>query len=118
MTDSAFDAAVNAVWDQAVAIQKDTAQGVLDLLTDAAAQIDQLLARQPTDWQQWALPQLKKQIEQEMAAFGAAAGQTLGAGAEASFEAGIRLVDQPVAAGNGAAEPGIVLQAHLPRLDR
>lgn len=118
MTDSAFDGAVGAVWDQAVAIQKDTAQGVLDLLTDAAAQIDQLLARQPTDWQQWALPQLKKQIEQEMAAFGAAAGQTLGAGAEASFEAGIRLVDQPVAAGNGAAEPGIVLQAHLPRLDR
>jgi len=127
-----FEQNAHAVWNEAVAIQVDTAGEIVRQLKLTLERIDALTAAQPTDWQQWYLPQLRREVEQAIVQFGEKSGDVMAAGAEASWAKGVELVDQPLAEGpggsaanlnNGAgraggSKPGIRLEGMVPRLDR
>lgn len=113
-----FEENAHAVWNEAVAIQVDTAGEIVRQLGLTLDRIDALMAAQPSDWQQWYLPQLRREVEQTIAQFGATAGEAMVAGAEESWGKGIDLVDMPLAEGPGGGEPGIRLEGMVPRLDR
>ncbi|MEO5341091.1 MAG: phage head morphogenesis protein [Magnetococcus sp. MYC-9] len=57
-----------------------------------------MLDDQPSDWQRWYLPQLQKQVYLKMLAYAQEAGQVVAAGAEDGWNAGVQLVDAPLAA--------------------
>jgi len=116
--ETAFETAAHAQWDRATALQRDTAQAIVDLLAQTQQRLAALLADQPTDWQQWALPALRKQVELYLSEFAAAAGQNLGQAAEIAHDVGQAMVDAPLAAGPDKAGHGVELQVFLPRLDR
>jgi len=107
-----FEDTAHGVWNEAVAIQVDTAGEITRQLNLTLERIDALMAGQPSDWQQWYLPQLRKSVEHVLGEFGADAGQVMHDGAAASWDKGIELVDAPLATG------GIQLDGMAPRLDR
>lgn len=69
-----------------MAIQVDTAGEITRQLNLTLTRIDELLAGQPTDWQHWYLPQLRRQVTDILAEFGAAAGAAMRDGAEKSWD--------------------------------
>lgn len=111
-TEGEFEDAAHGVWNDAVAIQVDTAGEITRQLNLTLTRIDELLAGQPTDWQHWYLPQLRRQVTDILAEFGAAAGAAMQDGAEKSWDKGVELVDVPLATG------GIAVEAMVPTLDR
>lgn len=109
--DRAFRAARRASARRLTAIQRDTDAEVRRILAAAAASVRETLAGQPTDYQRWALPRLKRQIEAELAAAGERAGAAIAGGAALSHEAGAALIDGPLKAG------GIAIEGRLQQLD-
>ena len=90
---------------------RGTAGEITSLLKGALEEIKTLLASQPSDYQRWQLPQLKRSIESTMAEFERGGSRALSDGARQAFAAGQQLVDAPIDAG------GIRIAAVLPELD-
>lgn len=109
--DRAFAKARTAERRRLTRIQRDTHAELLRLLKTAEERIAGILAATPTDYQAWMLPQQQAAIRQAMDDIGRQMGQRLDESAVASWQAGIDLVDRPIAAG------GLNIAAVLPALD-
>ena len=95
---------------EAMAIRRDTYNEVVRLLRQAESDIIALLQSSPTEYQAFQLPRLLRQIRAALADIGPGASDTLRRAADASWRAGISLVDAPLAAG------GVRVAAMLPAL--
>lgn len=87
----------------------ETRDEIVRLLKEAAARIRVILAGQPTDYQQWALPRLQREIQQALAEFGESASAQISTAAGRAWQLGQDLVDRPLAAAGISAQ--ISLQA-------
>lgn len=85
------------------AIQKDTDKEIRRLLKKALADInrDLALAPDPKSWQSFHLTNLKKNVASALDAMERAASSKLGSAAGQSWQAGVDLVDKPLAAAGG-----------------
>lgn len=99
---------------QRTALQRDTTKEVIRLLRVALRNVRNLLAGQPTDYQQWSLPQLERQIVAKLAEFERRASAAADTGMTRSWSTGKDLVDQALARVGGTA--GEVLVATLPEI--
>lgn len=77
----------------------DTNKEIVRLLKEADARIRAILAGQPTDYQQWALPRLQREIQQTLAQFGESAASEISTAAGKAWQLGQDLVDKPLDAG-------------------
>ena len=115
MTDAqrakAFRAARAEVLKFRTQIQRATAGEITRLLKEAQDHIRTILASAPSDYQNWALPQLQKSIVAALDDFESAAASRIGTAAGTSWEAGQSLVDAPITAG------GVRIAAVLPGID-
>ena len=93
------------------AIIRDTQAEIFRLLDLAEQQIKTRIANAPTDWETFFLPQLQSQIRAAMSTFASEAGPATAGSASTAWQAGIHLVDKPIAAG------GIQIAAYLPAID-
>lgn len=109
--DRAFSRARTAERRRLPRIQRDTHAELLRLLKTAEERIAGILAATPTDYQAWMLPQQQAAIRQAMDDIGKQMGQRLDESAVASWQAGIDLVDRPLAAG------GLNIAGVLPQID-
>jgi hypothetical protein len=109
--DAAFRRALNEILKRRTSVQRGTRDEIVRSLKLALERVKTTLAAAPSDYQAWSLPQLERQIRQVLAEFQTAASQTLGSAASTSWEAGIALVDAPLAAG------GLNVAAVLPQID-
>lgn len=109
--DAAFRSAQLDVLKLRTQIQRGAASEIAKLLQTALAEIKTTLASQPSDYQRWQLPQLKRAVEQALDEFEHGAVSTLGTAAGRSWEAGQSLVDEPLDAG------GLRIAATLPAID-
>lgn len=105
----AFDAAVKAGLKHKTRIQSDAHAEIVRLLKVAQAQIIVTLQNQPTDYQRWSLPDLQFEINRMLKEFGDAGANAIGSAAGESWQAGLDLVDKPLAATS--------IVAALPHLD-
>ena len=80
-------------------------------LKDALDRINVILAAQPSDYQQWSLPRLAKEIQQALAQFGEQAAAGISTAAGDAWQLGQDLVDRPLIAG------GVRLEAALGAID-
>lgn len=96
-------------------IRKDTYGEIRRLLAQAQTRIQVILAGQPSDYQQWILPQLTREIRAALSAVERQAGNLAEQAASRSWEAGIDLVDRPLAAG-GVVVAGVLPQISLDQL--
>lgn len=94
----AFRKARNAAAQARTAILADTRAEVLRLLKLARERIQTVLAAQPTDYQQWYLPQLQREIERALAELGESSAAALSDAAGDAWRAGQDLVDDPLEA--------------------
>jgi len=92
-------------------IQIDTREEVLRLLKTAQDRIAGILAGTPSEFQAFMLPQLQQAIRQAMQDMSAQAATNLDASAQDMWQAGLDLVDRPLAAG------GISIAGVLPQID-
>jgi len=92
-------------------IQIDTREEVLRLLKTAQARIAGILAGTPSEFQVFLLPQLQQSIRQAMQDMSTQAAANLDVSARAMWQAGLDLVDQPLAAG------GLSIAGVLPQID-
>lgn len=92
-------------------IQRDTFAAIEGLLNEAGDQINTTLAATPTDYQAWQLPQLQQAINQATNELAELSTGRLSQGAGQMRQAGIDLLDAPIAAG------GINISAVLPEID-
>ena len=93
------------------AIIRDTQAEIFRLLDLAEQQIKTRIANAHTDWETFFLPQLQSQIRAAMSTFASEAGPATAGSASTAWQAGIHLVDKPIAAG------GIQIAAYLPAID-
>lgn len=105
----AWKAAEKAAQAERKRLLETTRDAVVALLDKAKADITLTLAGQPSDYQQWRLSELNKEIDRVMAELGQRSGQVLSSAAGAAWEGGIAAIDAPMA----AAE----IKAMLPHLD-
>ena len=82
---------------------------VLALLEKAKADITLTLAGQPTEYQQWRLSELNREVDRVTAEIGRSAGQVLASAAIQAWEGGIAALDKSLAAAK--------FQVMLPHLD-
>lgn len=94
-----------------IRIQRDTSAEVRRLLLDAEREILALLSAAPSDYRRWQLAELQRQVARILAAIDAPASDLVGGGLARSWEAGVDLVDAPLAAG------GVELAGSLMALD-
>jgi len=92
-------------------IQRDTQKEITRLLKTAEKRAREALAAAPSDWEQFYLPQLQRSVNQALGEFGQQASGVISTATGTSWQAGINLVDQPIAAG------GIRLDALLPSIN-
>lgn len=115
MTDAqrakAFRAAQAEVLKFRTQIQRATAGEITRLLREAQDHIRTILAAAPSDYQNWALPQLQKSIAAALDDFETAAVSRLGTAAGTSWETGRQSVLAPIEAG------GVRIAAMLPEID-
>lgn len=112
----AFDRARAQVVRGRTALLIDTRNEIQRLLREALVKIQTILAAQPTDYQQWALPRLAQEIRQQLALFDAGAGGVMSEAAARAWQLGQDLVDKPlaaVAAAQGAAVSATQVHAAL-----
>lgn len=107
---AAFNKARAAQIRAGLKIRKDTYGEIIRLLQAAEQRITQQLAAAPSDYQQFYLPKLQRAVRDALAAVGAESADIVRSGADASWQAGLDLVDKPLAAG------GIQLQGLVPRI--
>lgn len=93
------------------AIQRDTMREVDRYLREAADRIAIAIAGQPSDFERWRLPQLRRSVEAALREAGQDSGPAVAGGATRSWRAGADLVDEPLRAG------GVALDAILPLVD-
>ncbi len=92
-------------------IRKDTYTEIKSLLNQAEADIKVILATQPSDYQQWVLPKIQQQIRNTLDQVAETSATKLSQSANTSWQMGLDLVDQPIAAG------GIRIAGMLPHVD-
>lgn len=107
----AFERAIRANVGRRTRLMQDTRAEVVRLLNAARDKINATLAAQPSDYQQWQLPQLVREIERAIAELNNATGTAIGGSADRAWELGRDLVDEPLEAG------GIRVAGIAPRLD-
>ena len=88
---------------------EDTRAEVIALLEKAKADITLTLASQPSDYQQWRLTELNKEINRVLGELGQRSGQSLSSAAGAAWDGGVAAIDSAMA----AAE----IKTMLPHLD-
>ena len=108
----AFDAEVKAQAKRRNAIQQDTVDQVVAALRQAFTNINKKLQDQPSDYQLWHFPRVKKAIETALLAFGETAGAHASAGQARAFDAGEDLVVNPLKAA------GLNIEGIFPRIDK
>lgn len=92
-------------------IQRDTHAEIIRLLELSHARIAAQLAALPTEFQQFLLPKTQRAIRATLSEFSQAAADQLSAAADESWQAGIALVDAPLAAA------GLEIASVLPDID-
>lgn len=92
-------------------IQIDSREEVLRLLKTAQARVAAILAGTPSEFQVFLLPQLQQAIRQAMQDMSTQASANLDTNAQSMWQAGLDLVDQPLAAG------GLRIAGVLPQVD-
>jgi len=88
-----------------------TRDTIVQYLKAALQRINLILAEQPTDYQQWALPRLAQEIRQVLAQFGEQAGAEISTAAGKAWQLGQDLIDKPLTAG------GLRIEASLAKID-
>lgn len=115
MTDAerkkAFEKARSAELKARAALLATTREDVIKLLNEALAEIKSLLATLPTEYEQYKLPLIQKQIEQTLVVFGNNSADVLAQGATQAWAGGQALAVAPLEAA------GIRIAASLPALD-
>lgn len=94
-----FKAELREVLRGRTALQRDTNAEIVRLLKQALSRIEMTLGAQPTDYQQWSLPQLAREIRQALDAFGDTASASMAAAANSAWQIGQDVVLLPLAAG-------------------
>lgn len=74
----------------------ETRDQVVALLKKSRDDISLMLSNQPTDYQQWRLSELNREIERVMVGFGQQAGQALSTAAGRAWQGGINAIEQPL----------------------
>lgn len=77
---------------------EETRNQVVALLKKSRDDISLLLAGQSTEYQQWRLPELNREIDRMLATFGDGAGQTLSTAAGSAWAGGVAAIDKPLVA--------------------
>ncbi len=91
-----FKATQRAVLKTRTAIQRDAAKEITRLLKVSLDKITVTLANQPSDYQQWALPQLKQSIQRTLHELSAKANAAGEKGMTDAWGAGKDLIDVPL----------------------
>ena len=94
-----------------IRIQRDTSGEVRRLLLAAEKEIMGILAGVPSDYRRWQLTELQRQIKRALATVDDPAASLVAGGMASSWDAGIALIDAPLAAG------GVDLSGMLMALD-
>lgn len=94
-----FNKARTAQLKAGLRIRKDTYGEIVRLLKQAEAEIKATLAASSSEYEQFYLPQLQKQVKVTLSQVEAQSAQIMNEGANQSWQAGIDLVDKPLAAG-------------------
>lgn len=103
-----FERARRAVLAGKTKLQRDTAREILRLLNVARDRVREVLAGQPSDYQQWRLPQIEADIARRLREFERAAGNVASGSVSQAWDSGVALVDAPLrAAGLATAQTGI-----------
>lgn len=104
---SSFNKERRAQLKAGLRIRRDTYGEIVRLLKEAERDILAALAAAPTDYQQFYLPQLLQQVRAQLAQVAEQSANQITQGANASWRAGIDLVDRPLLAG-GVQISGLV----------
>lgn len=107
----AFRAEQRKILAERTAFMRATRDRIVALLNHALEEIKVTLAGAPTDYQQWSLPQLAREIRQTLDRFQQEAGAEISAAAGKAWASGEALVVKPLEAA------GVRLTASLPMLD-
>lgn len=107
----AFEAAKRANIRRRTRLLEDTRAELVRLLNATRVRVVATLAGQPSDYQQWILPPLQREIEAAIADLTRDGGAAAGDAAVRAWELGRDLVDEPLAAG------GIRVAGVAPRLN-
>lgn len=94
-----------------IRIQADTQAEVLRLLKEAQTSIAAELAGTPSDWQAYHLTKLRDAVVRAIGTMEAGMGQAVSDGLDKSWQAGVQLVDAPIAAA------GVELAGMMPAID-
>ena len=94
-----------------IRLQRDTSAEVRRLLLAAEKSIMGVLSGAPSDYRRWQLTELQSQVARALAAVDRPAADLVGGGMLQSWEAGVALIDAPLAAG------GVQLGGSLTALD-
>lgn len=115
MTDAerkrAFEKARSVELKARAALLATTREDVIRLLNEALDEIKSLLATLPTEYEQYKLPLIQKQIEQTLVTFGNNSAEMLAQGATQAWAGGQSLATAPLEAA------GIRIASTLPALD-
>lgn len=109
--DKRFRKARTQVLKARTGLLRGTRDEIVALLNDVAEQIKVLLASQPSDYQQWYLPQLQKEIQRTLAALGEKSAGVIATKSGEAWALGQAMVDTPLEAG------GLRISGMLPMLD-
>ena len=99
-------------------IERDTTVEIRDLVAEAQDRIAARLAGDASDFARWLDPQLQRSLGAVLDDLGARTGETLAAGAERSWDAGIAGVDAPLDAALSLDAPGVEIRSALASVDR
>lgn len=94
---------------------RNTESEIRALLKRAGEEVAAILAKQPSDYQSWYLPQLQQQIQGALKRWGDEAGDAAGNGQRAAWRAGSGMVDAIL--GEATANGDLAINAVLPVLD-
>src|SRR5690348_2801342 len=94
----AFDSERRKQIKRRTALLTDTRAEIVRLLNDARDRVLVTLAGQPSDYQRWYLPQLKREVEATLTALSNDSGAAITKAAGDAWELGRELVDAPLEA--------------------
>jgi hypothetical protein len=107
----AFEAAQKQRLRDRAALILATDEAVIEQLQAARAQILQILANQPADWQQWQLSKILDQVDAALEGATGRAATAVDKGLRSAWDQGEAFIDKPLAAG------GINVELQLPMLN-
>src|SRR5260221_2808180 len=94
----AFDREQRRLLRAQIDLLRRTQATVEGLMQEAIARVNAILAGQPSDYQQWQLPQVKAEINRALEMFRAQADSSITAAADQAWDGGRALVDGPLGA--------------------